>query len=149
MIFQVARAQAIGYLRGSLVAFEGLGDANLAVGRLEAAETAYVEGIASAEQMSMVTDMLGMMTKVARVRASTRRQLQAIELLATVPAEPTSAQQPFTDTTPINEIAAEALSELQKEFGAKEYEAAQARGTSKSFEAAAKEMLSLRNRISR
>jgi tetratricopeptide (TPR) repeat protein len=143
---QVALAEEIGYLRGSLVAFEGLGDANQAAGQLEAAETAYIEGIGAAEQTSMVTDMLGMMTKVARVRASTGRQLQAVELLATVHTAPASAQQPLTDTTPINEVAAEMLRELQQDLDSQEYEAAHARGTSKTFEVAAKEMLSSKSR---
>ncbi len=145
---QVSLSQEAGYLRASFVALEGLGDASLAARQLEQAEAAYLEGLAATDQMSMVPEMLGMMTKVARVRAAAGRHAEAVELLATVLAEPNSAQQQLTDNTPINELASEALSEVQKEIDPEEYGAARARGTSTPFEVAAKEMLSSRSRIS-
>jgi hypothetical protein len=62
-------------------------------------------------------------------------------LLATVLAEPTSAQQPFTANTPIKDIAAEALDGLRDALSSDAYSAALDRGTSTPFELAAKELM--------
>ncbi len=138
---QVARCRQVSYVRGTMVSLEGLGEANVAAGKLDAAETAFIEGIAAAEQMGMVRDVLGMMTKVAKVRALRGQPFEAVELLATVLAEPTSVHQPFIDNTPINETASAALSELEEELDAKEYSTAQARGSERPYDVAAKELL--------
>ena len=119
----------------------GLGEANVAAGRLDAAETAFVEGMATAGQMGMVRDVLSMMTKVARVQALQGRSLEAVELLATVLAEPTSVHQPFIDNTPINETASAALAELEAELDAEEYSTAHATGSERPYDVAAKELL--------
>ena len=138
---QVARCREISYVRGIMVSLEGLGEANVAAGKLDAAETAFIEGIAAAEQMGMVRDVLGMMTKVAKVRALRGRPFEAVELLATVLAEPTSVHQPFVDNTPISETASAALSELEEELDTKEYSTAHARGSERPYDVAAKQLL--------
>ena len=56
-------------------------------------------------------------------------------------AEPTSVHQPFIDNTPINETASAALSELEEELDPKEYSTAQARGSERPYDVAAKELL--------
>jgi len=48
---QVSRSREIGYRRGTMVALEGLGQANLAAGELEASETAFIESLAAAEEI--------------------------------------------------------------------------------------------------
>jgi predicted ATPase/class 3 adenylate cyclase len=138
---QVSGCREIDYMRGTMVALEGLGEANVAAGRLEAAERAFVEGMATADKMGMVRDMLALMTKIARVRAAMGRNTEAVETLATVLAEPRSAQQPFTANTPIKDIAAEALDDLRATMGPTAYSEALARGTSTPFEVAAKELM--------
>lgn len=138
---QVARCREIGYMRGTMVALEGLGEANVAAGRFDAAERAFVDGMATADKMGMIRDMLGMMAKIAKVRAATGSPAEAVEMLATVHAEPTSAQQPFTANTPIKDIAAEALDDLRKTLEPMEYSEALARGTSTPFEVAAKHLM--------
>lgn len=138
---QVACCREVSYVRGTMVSLEGLGEANVAAGKLDAAETAFIEGIAAAEQMGMVRDVLGMMTKVAKVRALRGQPFEAVELLATVLAEPASVHQPFIDNTPINETALAALSELEEELDAKEYSTAHATGSERPYDVAAKELL--------
>ena len=96
----MASCRDLGYIRGTMVNLEGLGDANIAAGRFEAAEQAFIEGMATADKMGMVRDMLGMMAKIAKVRAARGLPAEAVEMLATVLAQPISAQQPFTDNTP-------------------------------------------------
>jgi tetratricopeptide (TPR) repeat protein len=138
---QVASCREVSYVRGTMVSLEGLGEANVVAGKLDAAETAFIEGIAAAEQMGMVRDVLGMMTKVAKVLALRGQPFEAVELLATVLAEPASVHQPFIDNTPINETASAALAELEEELDAKEYSTAQARGSERTYDVAAKELL--------
>jgi predicted ATPase/class 3 adenylate cyclase len=137
----VALCREVSYVRGTMVSMDGLGEANVAAGRLEAAETAFTEGMAAAGRMGMVRDVLSMMTKVAKVRAQRGHPREAVELLATVLAEPTSVYQPFTDTTPINEAASAALSELQQELDAEAYSSAYARGAELPYDVAAKQLL--------
>ena len=119
----------------------GLAEANVAAGDLRAGEAAYIGSLAAAERVSMVREMLGMMTKIARIRADVGQKLEAVELLATVLAEPRNVQRLFTDNAPIHEIASAVLTELQKELDPNEYSAAHARGTSRPYDVAAKELI--------
>jgi predicted ATPase len=138
---QVSTCRDFGYMRGTMVALEGLGEANVGAGRFEAAETAFVEAMATADKMGMVREMLGLMAKIAKVRALRGQTAAAVELLATVLAEPTSAQQPFTANTPIKDIAAEALEGLRDALSHEGYSAAVDRGSSTPFDVAAKELM--------
>lgn len=138
---QVALCQKISFVRGTMVSMDGLGEANVAAGRLQAAEAAFIEGMATAGQIGMVRDVLSMMTKVARVWILQERLIDATELLATVLAEPTSVHQPFTDSVPIKESASEALLELEEKLGLEVYAAAFSRGTSRSYDSVARELL--------
>jgi hypothetical protein len=124
-----------------MVSMDGLGEANVAAGRLAAAEIAFIESMATAGQLGMVRDVLSMMTKVARIRMLQGRPIEAVELLATVLAEPTSANQPFTDNVPINEAASAALNELEEELDAEAYESAIAQGTKRSYDTVARELI--------
>ncbi len=138
---QVSACRDIGYMRGTMVALEGLGEANVAAGRFEEAERAFIEGVESADKMGMIRDMLGLMAKIAKVRAARGQTAAAVELLGTVLAEPRSAQQPFTANTPIKDVAAEALDGLRDALSPDVYSAALDRGTSTPFEVAAKELM--------
>jgi predicted ATPase/class 3 adenylate cyclase len=140
---QVALCREVSFVRGTMVSMDGLGEANVAAGRLEAAETAFTEGMVTAGQMGMVRDVLSMMTKVAKVWILQGRLIEAVELLATVLAEPTSVQQPFTDDVPIREAASVTLSEVEEELDAELYAAAFSRGTGRSYDMAARELLDI------
>ncbi len=137
----VARCREISYMRGTMVALEGLGEANVAAGELEAAERAFVESMATADRMTMVKEMLGTMTKIAKVRAAMGRPAEAVEMLAIVYSEPMSANQPFTDNTPIREMATQALDELRGKLDPAEFAAAWDIGLATRFETAAKGLM--------
>ena len=143
---QVARAREVGYPRSSMVALEGLGDANVAEGRFEAADTAFIQSLVTAEQMGMVSDMLGLMTKIGKARAALGSSIDAVEVLAAVCAEPMSEKQFFTDTTPIREAASAALDELKEVLDPNEFSAARAKGASTPFLLAVKGLLDSLNR---
>jgi hypothetical protein len=91
--------------------------------------------------MGMVRDMLNMMTKVAKVWRQRGQPVEAVELLATVLAEPTSVHQPFTDTTPINMASSAELSELEKELDPEAYARAFARGSERPYDVAADQLI--------
>jgi tetratricopeptide (TPR) repeat protein len=137
----LARCRDLGYMRGTMVALEGLGEANIAAGRFEAAEQSFIEGMATADKMGMVRDMLGMVAKIAKVRGAMGLPAEGVEMLATVLAQPMSAQQPFADNTPIKDSAARALDDLRESLRPEQYSAALARGTSTPFEVAVKELM--------
>ena len=82
-----------------------------------------------------------MMTKTARVRALTGRPTAAIERLATVIAEPMSAQQAMADTVSALEMATDALAEIRNDVDDSEYEAAYERGQAVPYEVAAKQLI--------
>ena len=119
----------------------GLGDANLAANSLEDAETAFIEALTTSEQMGLVREMLGIMTKVAKIRAAAGRRREAVEMLATVVAEPMSAQPALFETGSISENASAALDELQAEMDPDEFSAAHASGTSRPYDVVAKELI--------
>ena len=129
-----------------MVALEGLGDANVAEGRFEAADTAFIQSLVTAEQMGMVSDMLGLMTKIGKARAALGSSIDAVEVLAAVCAEPMSEKQFFTDTTPIREAASAALDGLKEVLDPNEFSAARAKGASTPFLLAVKGLLDSLNR---
>ncbi len=138
---QVILCQEVSFVRGTMVSMEGLGEANVAAGKLDAAEKAFVEGMAAAERMGMVRDVLSMMTKVAKVCVLQGRFTEAVELLATVLADPSSVYQPFTDSTPIKDSASAALSKLEAKLDPEAYASAYARGAARPYDEVAKELL--------
>lgn len=138
---QLVRARAIGYLRGKVVALENLGDANVADGRFDDAAAAFVDGIEVADQMGMVPEMLGMLAKVGSAWAALGRGVEAVELLATVDAEPISAQQPFTASVSIRDSAQSIMARLREGLPDDVYLAASSRGSARPYDVAAKELI--------
>lgn len=131
----------LSYVRGTVVSLEGLGEANVAAGRLEAAEAAFVEGMAAAWRLGMVRDVLSMMTRLARVWTLQGRSAEAVELLATVLAEPASTHQPFTENVPVKETAQATLMSLENELDAEAYEGAWVAGSARPYDIALKGLL--------
>lgn len=131
----------VSYVRGTMVSLDGLGEANLAAGRLEAAESAFLQGMAAAWRLGMVRDVLSMMTKLARVWALQGRSTEAVELLGTVLAEPASTHQPFTENIPVRQTAGEALASLRNELDEETYAEALAVGSARSYDGALKGLL--------
>ncbi len=138
---QVERAMEIAYPRGSVVAQEVIGDANVAIERFAAAEAAYIDSLRTAEQMGMIRDMLGLMAKIARVRSATGSNDGAVAMLATVCADPISTQQMFSGSASIRDDAVATLETIRAEMDEAEYAAAFDRGSSTSFDEAVNVLL--------
>lgn len=138
---QVERASEIGYPRGLVVAQEIVGDANVAIGVFEDAESAYVDSLRTAEQMGMVRDMLGHISKIARVRSSIGRVEDAVEMLAMVQKNPNSSGQLFGSADSIRHQADAALEVLRSTMDSAEFEAAVERGSTTMFDETVNEIL--------
>jgi predicted ATPase/class 3 adenylate cyclase len=138
---QVTSAEELGYLRGRVVAFEGLGDANGAAGRPAEAEIAYVESLVTADQMGMVPDILGLMTRIGEIWAASDRGTDAVKLLSTVCSEPLSDQLTFRFTSPIRDTATRVLAQLADELEPPVYQDAVTAGRAITWDVAAKELM--------
>ncbi|MEE9178082.1 MAG: hypothetical protein V3U46_06595, partial [Acidimicrobiia bacterium] len=79
--------------------------------------------------------------KVANVRGLMSRYAEAVELLATVLAEPLRSQSTISDTITIEEMTTEWLDGLEGQLDPSEFSTARSRGTSKPYEVATKELL--------
>ena len=135
------RSREVGFLRALQVALAALGRANPGVGNLEAAEAALIESLDAAERTSMVPEVLGTLTQIASTFALRGRRGEAVELLATVLAAPASSRKLITDTTTIGDLAQAELDRLEPEMEADEYSGAKARGQSRPYGVAAKELI--------
>ena len=138
---QVEACRLIGYRRGLMVGSEGLAQAHESAGNSEAAERAYIESIATAEETGIVLGVLTMITKIARVQAQTGRTTDAIEQLASVIAEPMSSQQAMADTMSASEMATEALEEIRVGVEESDYNEAYQRGQAIPYEVVAKRLI--------
>jgi predicted ATPase/class 3 adenylate cyclase len=137
---QVESCRCIGYRRGLMVGLEGLAQAQEAAGNLQAAEQAYRESIATAEATGIVSGVLTMMAKTARVQALLGRPDEAVSHLASVIAEPMSAHQSMADTSSARAIAEEILEEIRPTIDGSDYEAAYKSGAAVPYEVAAKQL---------
>ena len=135
------KAREIGTVRVLQMSATGLGDAYFAAEDYEGAERAYLDSLITSEQIGMNREMLSVLRRLAEVRAATGRTLEAVELLATILAEPASAQQAVFDAALISDSATAALDELRKDLDPDEFAAAHAAGTSRPYDIAAKELM--------
>jgi tetratricopeptide (TPR) repeat protein len=138
---QVENCRHIGYRRGLMVGLEGLAQAQEAAGNLEAAEQAYIDSIATAEATGIVSGVLTMMAKTARVQALLGRPDEAIAHLASVIAEPMSANQAMADTSSARDMANEILAEIRPTVEESEYQSAYESGAAVPYEVAAKQLI--------
>jgi tetratricopeptide (TPR) repeat protein len=135
------KAREIGTVRVLQMSATGLGDAYFAAEDYEGAERAYLDSLVTSEQIGMNREMLSVLRRLAEVRAATGHTLEAVELLASILAEPSSAQQAVFDAVLISDSATAALDELRKDLDPDEFDAAYAAGTSQPYDIAAKELM--------
>jgi hypothetical protein len=113
----------------------------MATGRFAAAKVAFVESLDAADRESMVPEMLGAMVRIGSASAASGQQREAVELLATVIAEPASNRQLFIESTPIKASAAAELEKLKAALDPGEYEESLAVGSARSYGVVAKELI--------
>ncbi len=135
------RATRVGFPRAMQVSLTGLGDANHEAGDLVAAEAAFLESLRVGERTGMVLEMLATLLKLAAVFADRGHPGRAVEVLATVVAEPASNHQLFGETTLINEVASAKLHSLHGSMPPEEYERSLATGSSATFRSVTKNLV--------
>ena len=118
-----------------------IGDTNISLERFDAAEDAYIDSIRTSETMGMIREMLGLMVKISEARVSVGREADAVEMLATVIADPTSTEQVFTQNISIMENARSILDDIRTDMDEAEYASAYERGTASSFDDAVNVLL--------
>lgn len=137
----VVNARQIGFRRMIQIGLQQLGEAHLTIGDLEEAKEAFTESLAMSEETGMAMEMAGMVAALARVRSRMGRSEEAVAMLASVIADPTSGRTMIYDTDSMSDIATELLAELEAEMDADTYTAAYARGSAQPLETTVKELL--------
>ncbi len=124
-----------------MVGWGGLGLAQLEAGELSEAERAFIEATAAAEEMGIVTEMLGFMVHAARVIGLAGRKTEAVRLLSSVLAEPMSEKMNMSDLVTVEKLASDALEAVRDGLTDSEFATAADAGRSLPYETAAKELI--------
>ena len=138
---QAEVCKAIGYPRGTMLALEGLGKANVVTGDLGSARKAFTEAAAVAERTSMIPDLLGLMAKLGNVRGLMGDVEGAVELLSTVVSDPQSQGHTASDPRTATELASEPLERFRQELDPESFESARVRGSARSYDVALRDLL--------
>ncbi len=137
----VELSRGLGFQRTLQFGLQGLGDVKAAAGDLKDAQEAYLECLATSEEMGAVVEIAGMMTRIANVRVEMGLAEDAVEILACVLADPVSRQKMINETETIGELVTKSLEPLETAIGSQTYAAAAARGASTDLEVGAKGLL--------
>lgn len=137
----VLGAKEIGYRRATQTGLQYLGDAQLSVDDFNAADACFLESLAMSEEMGQVVEKVGLLTRVAQVRAKMGKTEEAVAILASVLGDPISGQSMLVDNVSITEMTTMLLADLEQELAPDNYTAAYARGNARSVEVTAKELL--------
>jgi ATP/maltotriose-dependent transcriptional regulator MalT len=138
---QVKIAEEAGYVRTVAIALEGLGGSYAAAGDLEAASDALLRSLDLYEQMGLVVEVAGVVVKIAGVRAAMSAEESAVELLASVLADPVSSRTNIIDQVVIGETASATLGETEERLDPKSFAAAHAHGAAIALPVMVKELL--------
>ncbi len=138
---QAELAGAVEYLRAEAVALQGLGNAQARSGDLDAADRAFLESLGKFDQMGLVPDVAALLVMIARVWVEKGRPQEAVEILASVLADPSSDQMSILEQIPINEAATGVLEPLEAALDPDRFAAAHARGTALSLDVVVKALL--------
>ena len=134
------RARKLGSLRPMQIALFGLGDARLEAGDPTGAQRAFVESLSAAERTGMVAEMLATIVRIAKAMAADGQTRGAVELLATVEAEPDSVSQFFIESEAIKVTASAALGDLEPLLDDVEFVELRARGARRHYRDVVKEL---------
>ncbi len=137
----VTRVKEIGYRRATQTGLQYLGDAQLSVEDFDAADASFVESLAMSEEMGQVVEKLGLLARVAQVRAKVGKIDEAVAILASVLGDPISSQSMLVDNISITEMTTTLLADLEQELDPDDYSAAYTRGNARTVEDTAKELL--------
>jgi predicted ATPase len=131
----------IGYRRGLEWALNGMGRAAAASGKLLSAEGYYLESLDTSYDLGQTREMLATMLQLARVRADEGDERSAAEILGTILGDSAGSQLVPPDPETIHESAERAWNDLSRQGSDAELVDARRRGSQRTVEAAARELL--------
>ena len=137
----VRLAKDLGYPRGIQAGLQYLGEALVKAGDPDASEPVLLESLAMSEDMGQSLEMAGTLMRIASAYTQTGKATEAIELLASVLADPSAEKAQLAEESTIGDTARELLDQLRRSVDADSLEEARLRGSSVSVQVAAKQLL--------
>jgi hypothetical protein len=134
-------AKNLGYPRGIQAGLQYLGEALVKARDPAASEPVFLESLAMSEDMGQSLEMAGTLTHIASAYAQTGKETGAIELLASVLADPSAEKAQLAEETTIGDTARELLDQLRGLVDVESFEEARLSGSSVSVQVAAKQLL--------
>ncbi len=134
-------AKDLGYPRGIQAGLQYLGEALVEAGDPGASEPVFLESLAMSEDMGQSLEMAGTLTRLASAYAQTGEEAKAVEILASVLADPSTEASQLAEESTVADTAQELLDQLRDLIDADRFEDARVRGASVSVQVAAKELL--------
>lgn len=135
------RSREIGYLRGQVESYSGVGYASAAIERYDDAERALIESLRISERMGMLVDMVALLARIAQARAAQGETSEAVALLTHVIDHPLSERQPLSVNVPIREMAEASLASVQEQLDPGAFEAAVEEGHGLDFDSVVNSIL--------
>ena len=139
----IESAKEIGYRRVTQTGLQLLGETQIAAGEFEAAQATFLETLAMSEEMGSTLEMADTLVSIALVQTEVGEKEEAVAILASVLADPVSGRSTRLESTPVSDTAAELLARLEQELDEESHTAAYTRGSAKSLEVAARELLAM------
>jgi predicted ATPase len=137
----VELAKEIGYRRAIQAGLQYLGEALVNAGDFAESETAFLESLAVSEDMGQSLEVAGTLTRLASAYSQTGQEEKAVEVLASVLADPSTATALLAEESTVAATAQDLLDELRSSLSANTFEAACARGSALSVQVTAKQLL--------
>jgi tetratricopeptide (TPR) repeat protein len=137
----VRLAKNLGYPRGIQAGLQYLGEALVKAGDPGASEPVFLESLAMSEDMGQSLEMAGTLTRLASAYAQTGEEAKAVEILASVLADPSTDAAQLAEESTVADTAQELLDQLSDTIDADRFEEARVRGASVAVQIAAKQLL--------
>ncbi|HVR79485.1 MAG TPA: adenylate/guanylate cyclase domain-containing protein [Acidimicrobiia bacterium] len=137
----VELAKQIGYRRAIQAGLQYLGEALVNAGDAGASETVFLESLAMSEDMGQSLEMAGTLSRLASAYSQTGQEQKAVEILASVLADPSTATSLLAEESTVAATAQSLLDQLRDSLDGDTFEDARARGSALPIQVTAKQLL--------
>ena len=124
----------IEFRRGTQYISNHIGDVEFLLHEFKEAEHHFLESLQISQDIGQTREMLGTLFDLAKLRAATQREKQAVEILAVVIPHPASNQRSLFKEGITQEISESLRGELEEKLNPDEYTAAWERGKKQDLE---------------
>ena len=140
----VASARDMNYRRAEVMALLSLSGMYFRTKQPALANDPLLDSLELAEEIGSFVEMGSTLTSLARVRFEMGEYDQAVEIAASVLADPVSAGSRMAETATVGDEAARVLERAREVMDSEDYDAADARGRAVPIAVIAKELLTAR-----